>query len=372
MAILLLLAYAAILVVVFKLVSVPVNKWSITTAAIGGVVLVGGLLLTMNYNHPFTTDGRLYFYTTPIVPTVNGHVIEVAVKPNVPLHQGDLLFRIDPRPYQYVVDQKKALLAEAEQSVKQLKTSLDQATASAQKAEAQLELAQQTYDRKSALLAKDVVSEAAVDTASRNLEAARQQLSANQAAAERARLAFASEIGGVNTTVARLQADLRNAEYNLSETNVVAPTDGYITQLFLRPGMTVNSSTPTMVFIHTADDIFAASFPQNALQRVRSGDEAEFAFDGIPGRVFKGRVRLVADAISQGQLQASGTLLNPEDRARTGGRALTRLDITDDLSGYQLPPGATAQVAIYTEHWPAVAIIRRIMLRMKAWLNYVA
>jgi len=370
MAILLLLAYAAILVIVFKLLKLPVNKWSVTTAGLGGVAIVGGLLLAMNYNHPFTRDGRLYFYTTPIVPTVKGHVIEVAVDPNVPLKRGDVLFRIDPRPYQYVVDQKKALLAEAEQSVKQLKTSLDQATAGVDKAQAQLDLAQQTYDRKTALLEKDVVSEAAVDTASRNLEAARQQLLANEAAAERARLAFASEIGGVNTTVARLQADLRNAEYNLAETTVVAPTDGYVTQLFLRPGMTASPLTPAIVFIHTTDNLFAASFPQTALQRVRAGDEAEIAFDGIPGRVFKGRVRLAADAIAQGQVKAGGALLDPAERAQQG-RVVTRIEIVDDLSGYQLPPGATAQVAVYSGHLPAVAVIRRVMLRMMAWMNYV-
>jgi multidrug resistance efflux pump len=371
MALLLLLAYAAICVVAFRLIKLPVNKWSITTAAVGGVAVVGGLLLTMNYNHPFTKDGRLYFYTTPIVPTVNGHVTEVAVKPNAPLKRGELLFRIDPRPYQYVVDQKKALLAEAEQSVKQLKAALDQASAGVEKAEAQFQLAQLTYDRQATLLAKKVVSQAAVDTASRNLEAAKQSVVASQAAAESARLAYASEIGGVNTTVARLQADLHNAEYNLSETDVVAPTDGYVTQLFLRPGMTVSPATPAMVFIHSADNIFGASFPQKALQRVHAGDEAEIAFDAIPGRVFRGRVSVVADAIAQGQVQASGALLNPEDPARAGARTLARLEIVDDVSGYQLPPGSTAQVAIYTEHVPAVAIIRRILLRMKAWLNYV-
>lgn len=371
MAALLLLAYAAICVVVFKLLRVPRNKWTITTAGLGGVVLVGGLLLAMNYNHPFTTDGRFYFYTTPIVPTVKGHVVEVAVKPNVPLKQGDLLFRIDPRPYQYVIDQKKALLAEAEQNVKQLEASFAQASAGVEKAEAQRELAQQHYDRQSELLAKRVVAQAAVDTATRNLEAARQTLAQSQVAAERARLAFSSEIGGVNTAVARLQADLRNAEFDLSETKVVAPTDGYVTQLFLRPGMTANPSTPTMVFIHSANNILSASFRQNVLQRIQEGDGAEAAFDAIPGRVFQARVIVVADVISQGQLQAGGALLNPEDRSGVPGRAVTRLEVRDDLSGYQLPAGSTAQVAIYTQHMRALAVIRRVLLRMKAWMNYV-
>ena len=283
MAALLLLSYAAICVVVFKLLRVPINKWTITTAGLGGVVMVGGLLVAMNYNHPFTTDGRLYFYTTAIVPTVKGRVTDITVKPNVPVKAGDLLFRIDPRPYEFVVDQKKALLAEAEQSVKQLKASFDQASAGVAKAEADLALAQQTYDRQEELFTRRVVAQATVDTASRNLEGARQVLVQGQAAAERARLAFSSEIGGVNTTVARLQADLQNAEFDLAETSVRAPTNGYVTQLFLKPGMTASASTPTMVFIHSDNNILGASFPQSTLQRIKTGNEVEVAFDGVPG-----------------------------------------------------------------------------------------
>ena len=73
----------------------------------------------------------------------------------VPLTRGDLLFRIDPRPYQYAVNQRQALLAEAEPNVMQAKTSLDQAMTGVEKAQAQLALAQQTYDRKTTLVVKD-------------------------------------------------------------------------------------------------------------------------------------------------------------------------------------------------------------------------
>lgn len=371
MLVLLILIYASICVVAFKLLRVPVNQWSVTTAVIGGLAIVGGLLLGMNYNHPFTNDGRLYFYTTPIVPTVRGHVTSVAVEPNVPLKQGDLLFRIDPRPYQYAVDQKKALLAEAEQNVRQLKASLDQASAGVEKAQAQLALAQETYDRQSELLEKQVVSQAAVDKATRNLEAARQTVVASQAAAERARLAFSSEIGGVNTTVASLQADLANAEFNLSETSVVAPTDGYVTQLVLRPGMTVSPSTPTMVFIHSDENTLTASFSQNDLQRIRPNGEAEIAFDAIPGRVFRAKVLVVLDAISQGQLEPTGTLLNPQDRSSQRGRAVARFQLIDDVFDFDLPAGSSAQVAVYSDHLASLAIMRRVLLRMKAWMNYV-
>jgi multidrug resistance efflux pump len=370
MAVLLLLGYGAICVVIFKILRVPINKWTVTTASIGGVVVVGGLLAAMNYNHPFTTDARLYFYTTPIVPEVKGFVVDVPVKPNVALKRGDPLLKIDPRPYQYVVDQKKAALAEAQQNVKQLKASLDQATASAERAKAQLSLAQVTYERQVQLLKSATVAQATVDNAQRNLDAAKQTLAAAKAAEERARLAYRSEIGGVNTTVARLTADLRDAEYNLGQTVVRAPTNGYVTQLFLRPGM-MAASSPTMIFIHADDQVFAAAFPQTKVQRLRSGEEAEIAFDAIPGRVFQGKVDVLIDAVSQGQLQASGSLLNPEDRAKTPGLALVRINIVDDLSPYQLPAGATAQVAVYSDHWRPVAAIRRILLRMKSWMNYV-
>ena len=170
MGMILVLGYAALCVIAFKILRMPVNRWTVTTAGVSGVVVVGGLLLGMNYNHPFATDGRLYFYTTPITPTVQGIVIEVAVRPNVPLKKGEVLFRLDPRPYQAVVDQKKALLAEAEQNIKVLKASYDQALAAVEKARAEFGLARQTYDRQLELFEKKVVAQASLDTALRNLE----------------------------------------------------------------------------------------------------------------------------------------------------------------------------------------------------------
>ena len=136
MEILLILIYVSFCYVVFKLFKIPVNQWSLATATLGGIVGIALLMLIMNYNHPFTTNARIYFSVTPILPGVKGRVVEVPVQANMPLKQGDELFRIDPKPYEYVVEQKKALLAEAEQNVKQLKASLAQATATAERAKA--------------------------------------------------------------------------------------------------------------------------------------------------------------------------------------------------------------------------------------------
>ena len=90
---LLLLTYGAICYFVFKVFKVPVNKWTVPTAVLGGVVLVGALVTLMNYNHPYSERVRKYAVTTPIVPTVNGRVIEVPVTANVMLEQGDVLFQ---------------------------------------------------------------------------------------------------------------------------------------------------------------------------------------------------------------------------------------------------------------------------------------
>jgi multidrug resistance efflux pump len=372
MELLLILIYAAICVAVFKIFRIPVNKWTLPTAVLGGIFMIGIILLVMNYNHPFSSSARIYFATTPIMPNVKGRVIDVPVEANVPLKEGDVLFRIDPTPYQYVVDQKKALLAEAETNVQQLKAAYDQALANVEKVKVQVTLAEENYGRQLYLFEKKVIAQAQLDIATRNLDAAKQALAESEAAAESARLAYDSEISGVNTTVARLQAELGEAQYNLDQTTVVAPGPGYVTQMALRPGMYVIPAPirPVMVFVHSDDQELAAGFQQNAIQRVRAGDEAEVAFDAIPGRVFKAKVRNVIDAIALGQLQATGSLQDM-GAALPGGRAVAIVDIEDDTSGYNIPGGAAAQVAVYTPYAHHFALIRKILLRMRSGENFV-
>jgi multidrug resistance efflux pump len=374
MELLLILIYVAICIVIFKIFSIPVNEWSLSTAVLGGIFGIALLLLTMNYNHPFTTNARIYFSVTPILPTVKGRVVEVPVQTNAPLKAGDVLFRIDPKPFQYVVDGNKAALAEAEQNVDQLKAALDQATATAEKVNSQLQLSQQNYDRQAQLFEKSVIAQAALDTATRNLESSKQSLAAAKAEQERARLAYTSEIEGVNTTVARRRAELAEAQFNLDQTTTRAAGPGFVTQVSLRPGMYVipTQLRTAMLFVNTdkSDQELGAAFDQNAIQRVVAGNDAEVAFDAVPGRVFKAKVRTVVDAIAAGQLATTPTLIEPETRT-TAGRALAIIDVTDDVSNYQIPLGATAQVAIYTEHWHHLSLLRKILLRMRSWENYV-
>ena len=374
MELLLALIYVSFCIAIFKIFRIPVNQWSLSTAVLGGIIGISLTLLVMNYNHPFTANARIYFAVTPILPTVKGRVVEVPVQANAPLKEGDVLFRIDPKPFEYVVAEKKAALAEAQQNVKQLKASFDQAAAQAGGANAQLLLAEQNYDRQAQLFERNVIAQATLDTASRNLDASKQSFAAAKAEEERARLAYTSNIGGVNTAVAKLRAELADAEFDLEQTTTRAAGPGFVTQVSLRPGMySIPAQLRTsMFFVNTGpqDRELGAAFQQNSLQRVKAGDDAEVAFDAVPGRVFKGKVRTVVDAISTGQLGTTVGLIEPETRT-TAGRAVAIIDVSDEMRDYQIPPGATAQVAIYTEHWHHLSLLRKVLLRMRSWQNYV-
>src|SRR5262249_27753488 len=227
---------------------------------------------------------------------------------------------------------------------------------------AQFDLAQQNYDRQAELFQKRVIAQATLDTYTRNLETARQSLTGAKAEEERARLAYSSNIDGVNTTVARLRSELGDAQWNLAQTVTRAAAAGFVTQVGRRPGMYVVPAAfrSVMVFVNTdsRDQEFSAAFQQNSLQRVKAGDEAEAAFDAVPGRVFKGKVRYGLDAIAAGQLQPTGGSWT----SVRGQPAVERSpSSTSRMTPYQIPLGAAAQVAIYTEHWHHVSLLRKIL-----------
>ena len=375
MEILLTLTYVALCYAIFKLFRIPVNQWTLATAALGGIFGLSLLFITMAYNHPFSTNARIYFTVTPILPGVRGRVVEVPIenRTNQHLEAGEVLFKIDPKPYEYVVEEKRAGLADAESSVAQLKASVDQATASAEKARAERDLAQTNYDRQKELFEKNVVAQATLDTATRNRDAANDAYAAAVAAEDRAKQAYGATVDGEHSAIVRLRNELADAQFDLDQTTVRVPTGGFVTELALRPGVYVVPAPlrPAMIFVNDSqnDRALAAAFQQNALQRVRPGDEAEVLFKGIPGRVFKARVRLVIDAIAGGQLQSTGTLVNVGGPL-PGDRALAILDIVDDLSGYQVPLGSAGEAAIYTEHFHELSLLRKILLRMRSWQNY--
>ena len=308
----LIIVYSMIMWIVFKVFKVPVNKWTGTTAVLGGVVSIGFLLLMMGMYHPFTKEARIYSLTTPVLPTVKGRVVEVNVKTGDRVQEGDLLFRIDPEPFQYAVDQLEADLSLAV-------SNLADAT--------------ELFEKKFAS-AKDV---------------------------ERAQ-----------ASVDSLTAQLANARYELSETDVRAESDGYLAQVRLRPGALAVPMpfSPLMTFVHNQDRFLLGGFQQNPLQNIQPDFEAEVIFTALPGKVFAATVGGVSEIMAQGQLLPDGKLIKLVG-VTPAGRVLVRIDITDDLSSYVLPTGAKAYVAVYSDTWKPVAIIRKVILRVMSWENYL-
>ncbi|MDR9828248.1 HlyD family secretion protein [Vibrio sp. FNV 38] len=372
MDLLLVMTYAALCIAIFKIFKIPLNKWTVPTAVLGGVVLVGTLILLMNFNHPFTQLGNQVFSTTPVVSGVRGRVIDVPVEPNQPLRKGDVLFRIDPEPFQAEVAKIQAKIKEANQGALGLESNLVEAKAAVEQATAERDKALREFQRYQRGFDKGAFTEQQLDTrrqAYKGSQAALEVANANQV---QARLALESEIGGENTQVASLIAELRQAEFNLEQTVAEAPTDGYATQLALRPGVMAVPLplAPVMTFVHTEERLYTAAFRQNSLQRLKPGFEAEFLFRALPGRVFKGEVVQVLPAIGESQIQARGQLLGT-DALRTSGRVMVTLKITDNLEEYQLPLGTAFEVAVYSDKFSHVSIMRKVLIRMKSWQNYL-
>lgn len=328
---LLILIYIAILWVVFKVFKVPINKWTATTSVLVGVLGIGWVVVIMNYNHPYSREARLYFYTTPVYPRVNGRLIEVPVEPNTPLAKGDILFRFDPRPFENDVTSIRGELAVAEVERDRYK---------------------EEFDRSVTLVGRGA-------TAEREMQ--------------RWRIQYETALGRIIS----IQGRLDRALFDLEEEVVVrAPSAGYVTQVRVRAGMALLAQPQgiaAMTFVHDQEMELWAGFLQNGLQNLRVGHQAEVTFDAIPGRAFAAHVEKVSPAIAQGQLMPSGELINFDRAARIHeqGRIALMIKVDDDLSEYHIPAGAKAEVAVYSENWKAFSIIRRILLRMKSWQKFI-
>jgi multidrug resistance efflux pump len=372
MDLLLILTYTALCIAVFKIFKIPLNKWTVPTAALGGVIIVGTLVLTMNYNHPYSNVAREFYVTTPIVPGVGGIVTSVEIEPNTIVEKGTVLFRIDPKPYEAVVRQKQALLAGTKEGVRELEQAVASARARVVEVTANRDRTQGTFQRYESIFDRGAISANELETRRQAYFADEAALERAEADLERAQIAFGSGIDGENPGVARLQAELEKARYDLERTVVRAPTSGYVTQLLLRPGMMAAALPlrPTMVFVHEEQAPMIAAFRQNSALRLRAGYEAEIVFPSIPGRVSKGEVVQVLPTLAEGQLQNSGSLVGTQ-ALQAIGRMPVEIRVTDDLSEFGLPTGARAQVAVYSDHFHHVAIMRKILLRMSSWQNYL-
>ena len=340
---------------------------------LGGVFIVSGLILTMNYNHPYTFIAQKVVVTIPVISQVTGVVSEVPVTPNQPIKAGTVLFKIDPTVYQARVDRLKADLVKAEQQVESQQAQLDATQSEVERATAERDKARKDLARyqKASGKAVNPFTEQEATNAKQTYLAQEAKLATARAQQEQVQSQLDALVGGENASVVSLRAQLREAEYNLAQTEVKALSDGYVTQVLLRPGSYVNSMPfrPAMFFIPKEERTIIASFRQNALLRVKVGDEAEVAFTGVPGTIFHGKIKQVIPVVPQGAYQAQNTLQTVSFDARNG--VLAQIELDPEIEAYQLPDGVSAQVAIYTDHFSHVAVMRKVLLRMTSWMHYL-
>jgi multidrug resistance efflux pump len=291
-----------------------------------GVVLIGGIVFMWLTFAPTTSDGRMYQYVIQIVPNVKGQVVEVPVEPLAPLVAGDVLYRIDPTPYQATVDQ--------------LKASIDQTKA---------------QERRAAIEVK------------RNRKLVKQS-----AAAQRELDRWNASLDEAKAAIRGLEAQLRGAEWQLDETVVRAPHTGYVFNLQVRPGTYVSNIPLAASMTFVSDELreVVASFSQSAGRYVQAGDAAEVVFSRVPGRVFTGKVKRVMNATGTAQLTPSGQL-PVLTGAPSAVRYPVRIVLDDPGTDALLPQGVGGTVAVYTQRGKPVHIITKVVMRMQAWLGYL-
>jgi RND family efflux transporter MFP subunit len=304
----LLLGYIAILALFVWLGLIPFNRFWKFSPLIVAVALVVGLFIPMGWGAP-SGAAVVARNSVQVVPSVAGEVIEVPVAANTPLKEGDILFRIDPTTYQAQVDA----------------------------IEAQLKLAELRLSQYSQL--------------------------------QRADSGRAFDVQQHESEVGQLKAQLDGAKWNLDKTTVRAPADGYVTNLALRKGARVTAQSPVMAFIDTSQTIFAVAIPQINTRYIETGQLVEVTFKTLPGAVYTGRVETILQAIASGQTQTSGLAVAPSDVETAP--FIVRIKLDDEAAARRLPAGSTGLAAIFTDHVAISHVIRRVVLRQTAILNYV-
>jgi multidrug resistance efflux pump len=302
--------YLVILFILVKMKIVPFNLFWKCSPLIVLMLLMFGLFVPMGWGAP-QGPAMVVRQSVQIVPNVADEVTEVPVEPNKPLKAGDVLFKIDPVPYQSQVD-----------------------SIGAQVKFEQLRLSQMT------------------------------QLQLSDAGR-------AFDVEQRQADVDKLKGQLLGAKYNLDQTVVRAPADGYVTNVGLMKGARVASLplSPVMAFIDTSETVVGIEIQQIYTRYIEVGQDVEVTFKVFPGQVFKGKVESILEATAAGQVVASGAAVTP--RQVTAAPLVVRIKLDDAKLVGSLPAGAAGDAAIYTEHIKPSHIIRKVILRQIAIVNYV-
>lgn len=337
-----------------------------------GPSLIVALVFCAQYCHPLSMNVRVYQKVIPISAQVKqrGRVISVPVVANEPLEAGDILFEIDKAPYERTVEQQTSALATAKQNVSYAEAAVVTAEASIKRAAADLEFMTRERARMEKLVESNTVTREEFEATLARYQQAKSASDQAKAGLAQARVSVDSS----RSKVVGVEATLADAQYDLEQTVVRAPTSGYVTNLQLQPGTIVGALVPpVMSFVKDraeADQgVVVAMIQQKNYFLVQPGQYVEVVLPTYPGQVLTGRVVNTIDITGAGQLTASGNL-----PTNLGGGAPTQFAVKvrlDDADSLRLPAGASGMGAVYTKHVPVAGLPVMVGLRMMSWLNFL-
>ena len=378
----------------------PWNTTSQVIVVIIPIVALSAMILTLNVVAPSSHDVRVVKYVVQVVPQVRGRVLEVPVEPNRLVRKGELLFRIDPTPYQIQLNAAKAKLAADEARLNQATANLAGASAGDRELQAQLQsarsqvaalqprldLARLRVQQNRELVASGAGDKFALEQAEANVVELQAQLAtatANEAQitqrlsgrvnGELASVATArAEIGSAKATVDASRAAVADAQWNLDQTAMYAPADGYAINVQLRPGSIVVPFpvVPAMTFVENEYNVIAL-YHQNELPLVEPGNEAEFSLRMHPGRIIKASVDSIVWAQGQGQVAQGGMLPQTGVLPQVPERFPVKLKVADKDRELFLVFSDAGDGEIYTEHGAMIHIVRKVMVRVGSIADYL-
>jgi len=355
MELILLIIYSVIVwLIFFKFKLLPWNITSQVIVATIPIIALTILILFMNICAPSSSDVRAQNYVIPIVPRVTGQVTEVPIEPNRPIKKGDVLFKIDPVPFE-------AAAKAAEATLQAAKHQLNNATNKKASLTPRIDLAQKRVEQFTHLAAAGAGKRADLEQAQSDLANLQSEFLAADATESQAR-----------AQIAKSENDLINAKFDLEGTTYLAPANGRVANLALRPGVraTQFATMPVMSFIEEDNPWLLAFYRQNELRYVEAGDEAEIYMMQYPGRIIKCVVDSILWATAQGQMPISGNLQNTLPIAAPEQRIAVRLVLAPNDRDLFLAAGARGGGAIYTEHGKMIHIVRKVFLRVSAKLDW--
>jgi multidrug resistance efflux pump len=401
MELILLGIYSAFVWLIFiKLKWLPWNIVSQVIVVIIPIVGLTALILTLNVVAPSSSDVRVIKYVVNIVPQVKGRVIEVPVDPNRLVKKGDVLFKIDPTPYQLQVNALEAQLSNAVGSSKELeeqltgaaaqvaqaKGAIEQAAARVREVSAKVDLTRKRVDQNRELVTTGAGNKFDLEQAQTNLMESEGQADAARSAEAQARSALGQALAaerqirqrmgakanGEYAQVAQVRAQLESAKWDLSQTIAYAPANGYAINVQLRPGSMTAAfpALPVMTFVEEDLQVIAL-YEQNELTKVAPGNEAEISLETYPGRIIKAKVDSIVWAQGQGQVAASATLPTTGAAPVHPNRFPVKLEIEPRDKDLFLAAGAMGHAAIYTDSVEEIHILRKILLRVSSITNYL-